>query len=170
MRKAELWNNQKIDGWAARMSQLSIEEIDANREADWRYEAPLFQYTHKEDIFAFLREIYGFWAPLDDGGDSTFLDDPARERVTASKLNLICSQLIHSGEVNVDLSEDMVPFVNYGTLRAKMGFDAAKDWKERPDFRACHHCGGLFPVRRSDAKFCSGRCQTAFWRANRGAK
>ena len=167
-RQKAAWDVQSIDGWTARMSKLQLDEVDLNAEIGWRLDYQLFQFQHPEEIHGLIREVYGYWVQLGGEGDFHFVEGTSKAGQLASKLKMICQQLTHTEEVGVDIDANGQPFIQYQTLRARMAFEASRDLFEKPTFRECQQCGGLFPLKRSDAKYCSGRCQTAHWRQKKG--
>ncbi len=167
MKRSALWSDTKIPGWAARMAHLSLDEIDVNRVEEWRSDAALFQFTSPDEIHSLLTEVYSFWVKPDDTDAFMLLDNTPGLPEIKTRVGMVMQQLVHTTEIVVNLDRDHQAHINTNTLRARLALEMSRDLHAAPDFGECRHCGGWFPIKRRGAVYCSGRCQTAWWRANK---
>ncbi|MEP2533860.1 hypothetical protein [Shimia sp.] len=163
--RPDLWFDPKTPGFAARVAQMDLDQVEdalAASGLSWRDDSQLFQFTHPDEVMGLIRDVYGLWSK-ERGQHVLFDNHPDLDRMR-QRVAMVNQQLMHTFEVGVTLNAKGLPEINFSTLRAKLSFEAARDLHDTPDFRDCMWCGGWFTLKRSDRKFCGGRCQTAFWR------
>ncbi len=167
MRRQELWYDTHIPGFAARMAHLSLDEINMNRAEEWRGDAQLFQFTHPDEIRELMTDVYQYWVKPKDADNHMFIDNMPGLIEVRNRVAMVMQQLVHTTEIGVTLDRDQQAVIETYTLRARLALEMSRDLHNGPDFAECRHCGGWFPIKRRGAVYCSGRCQTAWWRANK---